>query len=82
MNIRMLSYERFTDKAYISQNIQGGKTHIPIKKQKGQIFLDITDQLYSTAISRIRQPIEFCFNWIEEKVKIQVASKVRSCIMV
>ena len=40
--------------------------------------MDAADQLYSTAVATIRQPIESFFNWIEEKVKIQIASKVRS----
>ena len=72
----ILEYEKFADKAYVG--VDGTKTYIPVKKQKGQEFLDAADQLYSTAISRIRQPIESFFNWIEEKVKIQIASKVRS----
>lgn len=74
----VLSYEKFADKAYISENTQFTKTYTPVKKQRGQRFLDAAEQLYSTAVSRIRQPIESCFNWIEEKVKIQMASKVRS----
>ena len=41
-------------------------------------MLDAADRLLSTAISRVRQPIESLFNWIEEKTHIQVASKVRS----
>lgn len=32
----------------------------------------------STSVSKIRQPIESLFNWIQEKTKIQIASKVRS----
>ncbi len=72
----ILEYEKFADKAYAGTD--GTKTYIPVKKQKGQKFLDAADQLYSTAISRIRQPIESLFNWIEEKVRIQIASKVRS----
>jgi len=32
----------------------------------------------STSVSRVRQPIESLFNWIQEKTHIQVASKVRS----
>jgi hypothetical protein len=36
------------------------------------------DKLYSTAVSRFRQPIEAFFNWIIEKTAIQNASKVRS----
>jgi hypothetical protein len=74
----ILFYEKFADKAYISEDIRCTKTYTPVKKHKGQVFLDAADQLYSTAISRIRQPIESRFNWIEEKVNIQIASKVRS----
>ncbi len=74
----VICYEKFADKAYISESTKFTQTYTPVKKQKGQEFLDAADQLYSTAISRIRQPIESCFNWIEEKVKIQMASKVRS----
>jgi len=36
------------------------------------------NDLYSTAVSRIRQPIEALFNWLIEKTDIQRASKVRS----
>lgn len=36
------------------------------------------DDLFSVAVSRIRQPIESIFNWIIEKTDIQRASKVRS----
>lgn len=70
----------FADKAYISSEYRDDtiKIFTPIKKEKKQEFLDAADQLYSTAVSRIRQPIESLFNWIEEKVSIQVASKVRS----
>lgn len=36
------------------------------------------DDLYSKAVSSIRQPIESFFNWLIEKTDIQRASKVRS----
>lgn len=36
------------------------------------------DDLYSAAVSSIRQPIESWFNWIIEKTDIQRAAKVRS----
>ena len=58
-----------------SQNV---RIFTPIKKKKGQEFLDPADALYSTAISRTRQAIESFFNWIHEKTHIQSASKVRS----
>jgi len=56
---------------------------IPIKAVKGQA-LNISqidkaaNDLYSTAVSKIRQPIEALFNWLIEKTDIQRASKVRS----
>lgn len=50
----------------------------PIKKSKGQVLVDAADELFSTAVSRIRQPIESFFNWLNEKTQIQNASKVRS----
>ena len=53
-----------------------------MKKQKGQKYLEPQDQWLSTAVSRIRQPIETLFGWIEEKTGIACASlpagKVRS----
>lgn len=50
----------------------------PIKKAKDQEHLDSADRLYSTAVSRVRQPIESLFNWIQDKTGIECASKVRS----
>jgi hypothetical protein len=73
----------FADKAYQTQNKpilarDGMNLYTPVKKQKGQEYEDAADNLLSTAVSRIRQPIESFFNWIEEKTKIQMAGKVRS----
>ena len=50
----------------------------PVKKQKGQKYLEPQDQWLSTAVSRVRQPIETLFGWIEEKTGIECAGKVRS----
>ena len=50
----------------------------PVKKEKGQRTLSSADKLYSEAIGRMRQPIESLFSWIDEKMSIQQASKVRS----
>ncbi|HUX55335.1 MAG TPA: hypothetical protein VMV77_00045 [Bacteroidales bacterium] len=36
------------------------------------------NDLYSTDVSKIRQPNEALFNWLIEKTDIQRASKVRS----
>jgi hypothetical protein len=56
---------------------------IPIKAVKGQSQAiahrdKAANDLYSTAVSRIRQPIEALFNWLIEKTDIQRATKVRS----
>ncbi|PEN05455.1 hypothetical protein CRI93_13150 [Longimonas halophila] len=50
----------------------------PDQKAKGQTRLAAADRLYSELVSRIRQPIESLFGWIEEKTGIQAASKVRA----
>ncbi len=73
----------FADKAYQRNNepvcVKSNITiYTPVKKQKGQEKLDAADSLLSKAISSVRQPIESLFNWIEDKTKIQTASKVRS----
>ena len=73
----------FADKAYQRENkpifSQGSEVlHTPVKKQKGQTYLEAADQLLSKAVSSIRQPIESFFNCLEEKTHIQMASKVRS----
>jgi hypothetical protein len=75
--------EVYGDKAYALKNDDISKLNnitllTPIKKQKGQKYLDAADQLFSTAVSRVRQPIESLFNWLEQKSGIQMASKVRS----
>ncbi|WP_341750072.1 hypothetical protein [Candidatus Tisiphia endosymbiont of Sialis lutaria] len=53
----------FADKAYQVQDKAELRTgsltlYTPVKKKKGQVFVDAADQLFSTAVSRIRQPIE------------------------
>ena len=75
----------FADKAYIKSDWQtslsvNNKTHIitPIKLAKGQERLNSADSLFSTAVSKVRQPIESFFNWLNELTHIQSASKVRS----
>ena len=55
----------------------------PIKKVKGETeeyrqSVKSANDLYSTAVSRVRQPVESIFNWLIEKTDIQRASKVRS----
>jgi len=50
----------------------------PVKKKIGQLELDAADRLFSSAVSRVRQPIESFFNWLNERTFIQNATKVRS----
>jgi hypothetical protein len=55
----------------------------PIKGIKGQCqeiknWDKAANDLFSTAVSRVRQPIESLFNWLIVKTDIQKASKVRS----
>ena len=65
------------------QEERNSETLAPIKAVKGmpdiiKQRLKAADDLYSTAVSRVRQPVEAIFNWLIEKVDIQKASKVRS----
>jgi hypothetical protein len=55
----------------------------PVKAIKGEPIEMIQrnkafNELFSTAVSKIRQPIESFFNWLNEKTNIQRAMKVRS----
>lgn len=74
----------YADRAYSDfelntlANANGMVILTPYKRKRGEKIIDSVDLLLSTAISRIRQPIESLFNQIDEKVKIQNASKVRS----
>jgi hypothetical protein len=74
----------YADKADIDEMIRQileahqSAIHTPVKRAKGQERLQWFEQLLSTAVSRVRQPIESFFNWVEEQTGIQRASKVRS----
>lgn len=80
----------FGDKIYMDHDLnkemvlkQNSEMYTPVKGVKGmpdiiKKRLKAADDLYSTAVSRVRQPIEAIFNWLIEKVDIQRASKVRS----
>ena len=55
----------------------------PVKDVKGECQEirnrdKASNDLFSTAVSRVRQPIESFFNWLIQKTDIQRASKVRS----
>ena len=80
----------FGDKIYMDHELnqqmiigQNSEMYAPVKSIKGmpdiiKQRLKAADDLFSTAVSRLRQPIEAIFNWLIEKVDIQRASKVRS----
>jgi hypothetical protein len=64
-------------------SICNSKVLTPVKAVKNQPEImnqwgKAANDLYSRAVSRVRQPIESLFNWIIEKIDIQRASKVRS----
>ncbi|TYP69682.1 hypothetical protein BCL69_10691, partial [Nitrosomonas communis] len=81
---QLYNNELYGDKAYqrpdaeCIRRAQNLTVLTPVKKQKGQHHLEPQDQWLSTAVSRVRQPIEALFAWIEEKTGIECASKVRS----
>ena len=65
------------------QHTQDTFIYTPVKLVKGQSEIErkrnkAADDLFSRAVSAIRQPIESWFNWLNEKTQIQTASKVRS----
>lgn len=76
--------EVFGDKAYQRpdaaevEQAQQLKVLTPVKKKKGQRYLDADEKWLSTAVSSVRQPIETLFGWLEKKTGIEVASNVRS----
>jgi hypothetical protein len=62
---------------------QNSEMLAPVKAVKGMTEvikqrLKAADDLFSTAVSKVRQPVEAIFNWLIEKADIQKASKVRS----
>ena len=73
----------YGDKAYLRSDAkqviedQNLVVLTPVKKQKGQ-NLNADEKQRSTTLSRIRQPIESLFSWIEQQTGIECASKVRS----
>jgi hypothetical protein len=73
-------FEYFNDDKKQNRNIE---MYTPVKAIKGQSEQEKQRQkayndLFSTAVSKIRQPIESFFNRLNEKTTIQRAHKVRS----
>lgn len=63
------------DKCIVKNNVN---IYTPIQRVKNDPPLNETQLLWNTSVSRMRQPIESFFNWLQEKTAIQNASKVRS----
>jgi hypothetical protein len=79
----------YLDKAYADESLekqieaQEGQLCVPPKKKKGECeqirqFDAAQHKQMGTAVAKVRQPVESFFNWMQEKVHIQNASKVRS----
>jgi len=80
----------FGDKIYFNKDFftkleseKGSVMLTPVKAVKGQTESEkqwnkAADDLFSRAVSKVRQPIEGLFNWLIEKTDFQRASKVRS----
>jgi hypothetical protein len=84
-----LAEATFLDKAYCDKNLDqamniiGNQLMTPIKDVKGMCpllkqFDKAYKDLYNTAISVVRQPIESLFSWVIQLTNIQNASFVRS----
>jgi hypothetical protein len=73
----------FADKAYGDRQWheylknQGIQVYTPVKLEKGQKYLGSADNYFSQLVSKARQAIESFFNWLNEKTRIQPASKAR-----
>ncbi len=80
----------FGDKIYMDKALnqdmianRNSEMMTPVKAVKGmndviKKRLKAADDLYSTAVSKVRQPIEALFGWLIQKTEIQKASLVRS----
>ena len=78
-NLDIFADKIYADKSWRSVLAERNVRMItPIKKKKGQDFLSAAEELFSTAVSRARQPIESFFSWLNRKTRIQSASLVRS----
>ena len=73
----------FADKAYCERALatdlaaQGITLRTPQKKLKG-VELSAWEKYYNRCVSRLRQPIEGFFNWLQKLTQIHNASTVRS----
>jgi len=77
---KIFSDQSYFDVKLVEQNIEMltpiklGKGEPECIRQRERAFRD----LYGAAVSKVRQPVESFFNWLNEKTQIQNAQKVRS----
>lgn len=78
--IDLVADKAYIDKTWEAELKKGNDITVltPVKLKKGQAYLESADKYKSAGVSRIRQPIESFFNWVQEKTQVQRASKVRS----
>ena len=82
----LIQTQVFADKAYAETDyFETRKQWIQLDLFTPKVTPEVIKQrelaannLFSTAVSKVRQPIESLFNWLIEKTNIQNASKVRS----
>ena len=77
---KIFSDQQYFNLKLVEQNIE---RLTPIKLVKGEAeYIRQREKayrdLYSAYVSKVRQPVESFFNWINEKTQIQDAQKVRS----
>ena len=65
---------RYTIKRYVKDGVM--TVHLSSASLANELMLN--RDLYSRAVSAVRQPIESFFNWLNEKTSIQRAHYVRS----
>jgi len=75
----------FADKIYMDQSFKDelAQNHniellTPVKKKPKQERLAFEDGLFSTLVSKVRQPIESLFNWLDQNTNLQKAHTVRA----
>jgi hypothetical protein len=74
LNEEFFSQIEIDIKSIMLTPVKGIKNQSEWEKQ----FNRAANDLFSTAVSKVRQPIEALFNWLIEKTDFQRASKVRS----
>ena len=86
----ILNKKIFADKIYRSRaywenekSSKGNELYTPVKSIKGASDEEkqrsrAADELYSQAVSSVREPIEALFSWLNEKTNIQRADKCRA----